>query len=145
MDRERILSKLDTLDKYLEKLNTVKPSSFEEYSSNLEKKMSCERLLHLLVETVMDACYMLVKELKLGLPAGDESAIQKLSGIFSAAMIEKLKGMKRLRNILVHRYEEIIDERVFDILENNLDDFSEFKRETLKALEPMNKKTRRRR
>ncbi len=140
MDKERILSKLDTLDEYLDRLNTIKPSSFNDYTANIEKKMSCERLLHLLIETTMDTCYLLVKELRLGLPAGDESAIQKLSGFFSATMIEKLKGMKRLRNILVHRYEEIIDERVFHVLENNLSDFLEFKRETLKALESMNKK-----
>lgn len=135
MDRERILSKLDMLDEYLEKLNAIKPLSIEEYSASLEKRMSCERLLHLLIETTMDACYLLVKALKLGLPAGDESAIQKLSGVFPAEMIEKLKGMKRLRNILVHRYGEIVDERIFDILENNLDDFLEFKGEALKVLE----------
>ncbi len=142
MAREKILSALDTLDEYLEKLNTIKPSSFEEYDRNLEKKMACERLLHLLIETAIDACYLLVKELKLGLPAGDESAIDKLSGTFTPALIEKLKGMKRLRNILVHRYKEIIDEMVFDVLENNLDDFMEFKAEVIKVLEARKRKTR---
>jgi uncharacterized protein YutE (UPF0331/DUF86 family) len=140
MDRERILSKLDTLEEYLEQLHAIKPQSFEEYTAMLEKKMSCERLLHLLIETTMDTCYLLVKELKLGLPAGDESAIQKLSGVFSPALVEKLRGMKRLRNILVHRYDEILDDRIFAILEQNLDDFRVFKRETITALERVTKK-----
>lgn len=135
MDRDRILSTLDTLDKYLEQLNMIRPSSLEEYEKNLENKMACERLLHLLIETTIDTCYLLVKGLKLGLPAGDESAIDKLSDSFSAALIEKLKGMKRLRNILVHRYKEIIDERIFDVLENNLGDFLEFKDEVLNVIE----------
>lgn len=134
MDSERVLSKLDALDTYLEELRALKPSSIGEYAANLEKKMACERLLHLLIETTIDACYLLVKELKLGLPAGDESVIIKLSGVFPPELVEKLRGMKRLRNILVHRYEEIIDEKVFGVLENNLGDFVEFKNETRRVL-----------
>lgn len=134
MDSERLLSKLDALDTYLEELGALKPSSLGEYAANLEKKMACERLLHLLIETTIDTCYLLVKELKLGLPAGDESVIIKLAGTFSPEMVEKLRGMKRLRNILVHRYEEIIDEKIFGVLENNLGDFVEFKKETLRVL-----------
>ena len=140
MDRERILSKLDSLEKYLEQLHAIKPHSFEEYTVKLEKRMSCERLLHLLIETTMDTCYLLVKGLQLGLPAGDESVIQKLTGVFSPALIEKLRGMKRLRNILVHRYDEILDDRIFAILEENLDDFRVFKRETITVLERVHKK-----
>lgn len=135
MDRERILSKLGALDNYLEELNALKPDSFEEYASDIEKRMACERLLHLAIETTIDICYLLVKELKLGLPASDESVIQKLSGAFSPGVAEKLTGMKRLRNVLVHRYDEIMDEKVFQIIENDLDDFTAFKTETLKILE----------
>lgn len=39
-----------------------------------------------------------------------------------------------MRNILAHRYEILEDEKVFHILENNLDDFEEFKREVLKII-----------
>jgi len=140
MDRERILAKLDTIEEYLEQLHAIKPHSFEEYTGKLEKRMSCERLLHLLIETTMDTCYLLVKELQLGLPAGDESVIQKLTGVFSPALIEKLRGMKRLRNILVHRYDEILDDRIFAILEDHLDDFRVFKREAITVLERVHKK-----
>ncbi len=135
MDRERVLSKLGVLDNYLEELNAIKPDAFEEYAGDIEKKMACERLLHLAIETTIDVCYQLVKELKLGLPASDESVIQKLSVAFSPGLVEKLKGMKRLRNVLVHRYDEIMDEKVFRIIENDLNDFMAFKTETLKLLE----------
>ena len=48
--------------------------------------------------------------------------------------------MKRLRNILVHPYDEILDDRIFAILEENLDDFLVFKRETITVLERVAKK-----
>lgn len=140
MDEKRVLSMLDTLDRYLDQLSMIKPSSSEGYDKNLEKKMACERLLHLLIETTIDTCYLLVKELKLGLPAGDESAIDKLSDFFSPLLVEKLRGMKRLRNILVHRYKEIVDERVFSVLENNLGDFQVFKGEVIGLLESQGEK-----
>ncbi|MEE8167417.1 MAG: DUF86 domain-containing protein [Candidatus Hydrothermarchaeales archaeon] len=134
MDRDRILTKLDLLDTYLEELRSIIPKSLEEYKSSLQTKRVCERLLHLLIEIVTDVVYLLVKMKKLGLPAGDESAVDKLSKDLSEKTVANLKSMKRMRNILVHHYEVIEDEKVFDVLENHLNDFDEFKEEALKII-----------
>ena len=46
---------------------------------------------------------MLVKELRLGVP-GEEDLFDKLSGrVLSAEMADRLREMKRFRNVLVHR------------------------------------------
>ncbi len=62
LDKDRILSKLDELDSYLVELESVMPKNYEEYVSSIEKKRSCERLLHILIECTIDVC-MLMGEL----------------------------------------------------------------------------------
>jgi uncharacterized protein YutE (UPF0331/DUF86 family) len=47
-------------------------------------------------------------------------------------MEEKLREMRGFRNILVHRYGTVDDELVYDLLENNLTDFQDFRKEILK-------------
>nr|MDO8084899.1 DUF86 domain-containing protein [Candidatus Sigynarchaeum springense] len=41
-------------------------------------------------------------------------------------VVEKVKGMKGFRNILVHKYGLIDDKEVYVFLEENMGDFAEF-------------------
>jgi len=130
LDKSRILSKLDELDTYLSELKTVMPKSYEEYTRSIEKKRSSERLLHILTERVIDVCALIVKGLRLGLPAEEEDLFEKLEKekIISKKMKEKSKSMRGFRNILVHRYAEVDDELVFENL-GNINDFKGFRKE----------------
>ncbi len=73
LDKERIVSKIAELDSYLDELRQVSPATFDEYLM-VEKKRSCERLLQLCIENIIDVCKILVSGLKLGLPS-DENDI----------------------------------------------------------------------
>jgi uncharacterized protein YutE (UPF0331/DUF86 family) len=130
LDKNRILAKLDELDTYLGELESVMPKSYEEYTSSIEKKRSSERLLHVLIECVIDVAALIVKGLRLGLPAEEEDLFEKLEKekIIPKEMKEKLKIMRGFRNILVHRYAEVDDKFVFDNL-RNINDFKEFRKE----------------
>jgi uncharacterized protein YutE (UPF0331/DUF86 family) len=85
LDRERILAKLDELDGYVRDLQTIAPQSFTEYQQ-IEKKRTCERLLQIAVECVIDVCKLLVSGLRLGLPAEEDDLFEKLEqkGILSS-------------------------------------------------------------
>ncbi|MBE0512623.1 DUF86 domain-containing protein [Candidatus Bathyarchaeota archaeon] len=130
LDKNRILSKLDELDSYLSELESIMPKSYEEYVSSIEKKRSCERLIHILIECIIDVCALIVKGLRLGLPAEEEDLFEKLekNKIISKEMTQKLKSMRGFRNILVHRYANIDDELVFENL-RTINDFEEFRKE----------------
>jgi uncharacterized protein YutE (UPF0331/DUF86 family) len=125
MDKERILAKIDEMDSYRKELEGIMPSNYEDYAGSTETKRACERLLHITIETAIDACALLVKELKLGLPGEEEDIFKKLlkKEIISTSMMAKLKLMKGFRNVLVHRYGEVDDELVFSFLRKNLADF----------------------
>jgi uncharacterized protein YutE (UPF0331/DUF86 family) len=139
MDKERILVKIDEMNQFIRELESITPESFEEYEENIEIKRACERLLQILIECVIDICMLLVKELKLGLPSGEEDIFEKLhkNGIISAEMKNILKKMKGFRNILVHRYAEVNDEIVFENLKL-INDFRKFQREILEYLKRCN-------
>jgi len=135
LDKNRILSKLDELDSYLSELESVMPKSYGEYVGSIEKKRSCERLMHILIECVIDICALIVKGLRLGLPAEEEDLFEKLEKekIISKEMKEKLISMRGFRNVLVHRYAEVDDELVFENL-GNINDFEEFRKEIVSFL-----------
>lgn len=132
-----MLAKIDDLDGYLKELNAIKPTSFEEYRK-IEKRRSCERLLQLSIECVIDICAIVVAGLRLGLPAEEDDIFDKLeqAGVISSSRKETLKKMKAFRNILVHEYGHVDDLYVYEVLQDKLNDFEAFKREILGAVSP---------
>lgn len=135
IDKEKILSKIDQIDLYLEEIEKIKPIDYEEYKRSIEKKRACERLLQISIEAVIDISYIIVSNLRLGIPSDEDILFEKLKEeeIISEKVFIMLKNMKGFRNILVHKYGEVEDEKVFENLDN-LNDFEKFKQEILKFL-----------
>lgn len=135
LDRERLLTKIDVLDTYLKELREILPVSFEEYK-RIEKRRACERLLQVAIECAIDICGLIVIGLRLGLPAEEDDLFDKLeqAGIITSSRKESLKKMKGFRNILVHEYGHVDDSIVYEILQNNLNDFESFKQEILRTI-----------
>lgn len=128
LDKERILSKIAELDGYLGELNEVKPKKIKDYQKTAVKR-SCERLLQLSIECIIDICSLIVSGLKLGIPSEDNDLFNKLkrAGIISSSFASTLQQMKGFRNILVHEYGEIRDDIVLYVLRKRLSDFDRFK------------------
>jgi uncharacterized protein YutE (UPF0331/DUF86 family) len=129
------MSKVAELDSYLGELKQVSPATFDEYEA-VEKKRSCERLLQLCIECVIDVCKVIVSGLKLGLPSDENDLFKKLHArkIISEEMTKTLRGMKGFRNILIHEYAAVDDELVYSYVKTNINDFEEFKRQILAAI-----------
>ena len=136
LDRERILAKLADLEGYLVELRSVAPRSFHDYLK-IETKRSCERLLQISIEAVIDLCGLFVTGLRLGLPSEENDLFEKLAraGVITETRAETLKRIKGFRNILVHEYGGVDDEIVFRAATERLSDFDAFRQEILRALE----------
>ena len=136
MDKERILSLLSNLDVYLKEFERYLPQNFKEYDNNIEKQRFCERTLQLSIEICIDVSNIILKELKLGLPSGEENVFEKLckEKIISTKITNKLKDMKKFRNVLIHRYTDVINKLVYDHATKEKDDFLSFKKEILKFI-----------
>ncbi len=135
IDKKRILAKVDELNRYLDELEQIKPSSLDEYESAIEKKRSCERLLQISIETIIDTCNILSANLKLGIPEDEDALFEKLKQgkIISEDIRTLLREMKGFRNILVQKYGEVNDELVFENL-SKLSDFITFRDEIMEWL-----------
>lgn len=135
LDRERILARIDELDGYLSELRQVAPQSFEAYKT-IEKRRTCERLLQIAIECVIDICGSMVAGLRLGLPGDADDVFEKLerASTISTPLRQTLRRMKGLRNILVHEYGKIDDELVWDTVQHRLGDFESFKQEILQTI-----------
>jgi uncharacterized protein YutE (UPF0331/DUF86 family) len=135
VDRARVLAKLDELHGYLRELRSVVPDRFEDYLA-VEKRRSCERLLQVSVEAVIDTCSLLVTDLRLGLPGDEDDLLEKLAaeGVLSRTTVGLVRRMKGMRNILVHEYGRVDDALVFETVRERLDDFTAFEGEILAFL-----------
>ncbi|RCK76506.1 MAG: hypothetical protein IGBAC_0868 [Ignavibacteriae bacterium] len=132
IDKQRILAKIDELDKYLYEIQSIAPKDFEDFK-RIEIKRSSERLLQLSIECIIDICKIIVSNLKLGLPSEENDLFDKMERekIITEEMALILKEMKGFRNILVHEYTEVDDEIVYSVIKNRLDDFKKFKKQII--------------
>ena len=134
--KDKILEKLREMDTYLNELEKILPSEKKEYLQNLTKRRACEKTIELAIENVIDVISLIVSFNKLGPPQSEDSLIDLISknNLLSSTLILKVKKMKGFRNILVHRYGDVDDKRVFKYLTEELDDFILFEEEVKKLI-----------
>ncbi|MFW6282523.1 MAG: type VII toxin-antitoxin system HepT family RNase toxin [Minisyncoccales bacterium] len=136
IDKERILSKVDELDGYLQELTEIVPRDLEAYEKSIRDKRACERLLQISIETVIDILNIINSKLRLGLPSEEEDLIERIyrKKIISKDLKKIILEMKGFRNIIVHKYGEVDDELVFEILSEKISDFDKFRKEIIEYL-----------
>ena len=129
MKMTRINDKIGEIEQYLQEISDILPADFEEYKNNFEKRAACERYFEKIIESVVDLSFIFIKEKNLKIPEDEEGVFNVLFNekILSERLYEKLKDAKGMRNFIIHQYEKIDDEIVFDSLkEEFLLDIEEF-------------------
>ena len=104
--------------------------------SSLPDRRACEKTIELAIECVINVMAMLISQGKLGVPKDEEDIIAILGKrkILTDKLVLKVRGMKGLRNILVHKYGEIDDRRAYASLKEELGDFNLFEKEVKQYL-----------
>jgi uncharacterized protein YutE (UPF0331/DUF86 family) len=127
---EIIRKRLNKLDEYVAILRRVQRYSFEDFMEDPERYGSAERFLHLAIEAILDMGNHIIADLELGVvnSYSDIPAIIAKKGYLSPPLEEKWIRMIGFRNTLVHEYIDIDRKIVYDVLQNNLDDFEELKK-----------------
>ncbi len=120
---KRIKEKMKEVEEFLDQLNGIIPSSFEEYKSNIEKKAACERYVEKIVEALTDLAFLVIKLKKLKIPEDDIEAFNILldNKVINNELFDKLKRAKGMRNIIAHEYGKIDDKIVFESITEELD------------------------
>src|SRR3989338_1165034 len=128
IDKDLIYRKLSRLNMYLERLSPITKKTFNEYLSNSMYKDSTERLIQLIVECASDINNHAVVESGKRPPEDYTSSFTRAAevGLISHDLAQKIKGAGGMRNIIVHEYMDIDDEKVYKTLPIAISDFKEY-------------------
>ena len=117
------------MDESLQKLRTLAKVSRNQFLKNYEKIDTAKYNFIVAIESMIDISNRIISVKKLGFPQ-DYAEVIKLMGQkggFEEDLVKRLIEMVKFRNMLVHLYWKIEDERLYDYMKKNLDEFEEFR------------------
>lgn len=130
---ERIVEHLKLLCKYLGYLQMLSLKAREEFLTDITLRGASERYLQVAIESCLNigGRILAVQQTNPEITAPENYAdifikLGKL-GVLPQSFALKLVNMAKFRNKLVHGYWELVPEKVYDILQENLNDLAEFK------------------
>ena len=137
---ERIKEHLKYLNKYCLLLTDIKKKSYKDFAKDPILQGSAERFLQLAIESCLNIGNRILSlyqfEKATDTPETYADIFIQLSnmGIIDGPFCDRLVKMAKFRNRLVHLYWEIEKDRVFEILQNDLEDFSTFQKKIISYL-----------
>ena len=131
LEREVIEGKFDIIDRNLSFLEEIKRLSLEQFLESYRDVQAAKYSLLEIVEACIDiANYIIsVKGFRRAEEYSEMFKVLKEEGVIGKGLATKLEDMARFRNLLVHRYGEVDNRRVLEIIKYNLKDVKEFERE----------------
>lgn len=124
------------LDEYLKYLTEVQKIGKSNFIEDYHYHGLAERYLQLAIEVILDTGKLIIIAENFRQPEDNQDifAVLSESKIISRPLAQELIGIAGFRNILVYDYEKIDREIVYEKLQNNLDNFLDFKKEISRAL-----------
>jgi uncharacterized protein YutE (UPF0331/DUF86 family) len=137
--QHKIFEKIKNLDEYLgylKKLSKETKGKRRLFIADYQLYGLAERYLQLAIQAMIDICQLVIIEEGFEKPEVSQEMISILFSkkILSEKLASRLDGIVGFRNILVHEYGKIDREKVFDYLQNRIDDIADFKKYILKYL-----------
>ena len=124
-----VLNRLFTeMDESLRKLRSLSKLSKDEFLDNYEKIDTAKYNFIVAIEAIIDICNRIISKQKLGLPQDYSDVIKLMSQreVVEGDLVGRLIEMVKFRNMLVHLYWKIENDRLYEYLKENLGDFEAF-------------------
>ncbi len=135
--QEIIVEKLLKMKEYIHQLKVIRPASYEEYLQSLTTKYAVERLLQLIVDLALDINNIILSYK--GKPAAADyfnSFIDLTDcNVLEPAFATQIAPSSGLRNRLVHEYEEINNQIVYNSIEKTIDMYVLYMKEIKKVIQ----------
>lgn len=124
-----IVNKFQSIERCIKRIN----EEYENNPNNLEDYRRMDAIvlnLQRSCEAATDIAMYVVSTRKLGIPQTKKEAFELLENakLISNDICKKMKNMVGFRNIAIHDYKQIDEEILQDVLENHLNDLTEFAR-----------------
>ena len=124
------------MDESIRKLISLSKLSENEFLSHYEKIDTSKYNFVVAIEAIIDICNRIISKRKLGFPQDYSDVIKLMSqqGVLEEDLVGRLLEMVKFRNMLVHLYWKIENDRLYRYLKENLGDFEAFKEAIRKYL-----------
>jgi len=131
VDKERIVFLIGEIEKSVGILKDYGQKEKEELITDLRSLGSVKYYLILAIEACVDICNHIIAKGNIGVPESYSDCFKMLGdvNIISKELSGRLFNMAKFRNLLVHLYWKVDDEKIYEILQSELDDFDEFIRQ----------------
>jgi uncharacterized protein YutE (UPF0331/DUF86 family) len=128
LDREVVRRKLAHIAETLEALRPLARLTLTEYLDRLYERKAAERLLQVAIEAAVDVSTHLVVGLGRPAPVDAYGSVVALglAGVLERDLAARLAPATGLRNRLVHEYDGLDDQKVYEALAAALDDLTAF-------------------
>lgn len=123
-----IENKISSARKYLKILERYKKYTADEIKNNPDVGGAVERYLQLAAQSAIDLAEAVIAAQGLRKPSnmGENFYVLNEEGIINNDLTQELVKMVGFRNVIVHDYEEVDYEIVYDVLHNKLKDIKKF-------------------
>jgi uncharacterized protein YutE (UPF0331/DUF86 family) len=128
LDADVVRGRAGEIEQALERLTRIRSGGRDAFLADADTKdIACYRLL-LAIEAALALCYHVSARQLKQVPDDYADCFAGLSraGIIAADLSIRLQQMARFRNLLVHVYWDVDYDRVFDVLETDLEDLRAF-------------------
>ncbi len=132
-----VLNRLFTeMNESLRKLRSLSKLSEDEFLGHYENVDTAKYNFIVAIEAIIDICNRIISKRKLGFPQDYSDVIKLMSqeGVLEGDLVGRLVEMVKFRNMLVHLYWKIENDRLYQYLRENLGDFEAFKEAIRKYL-----------
>lgn len=134
-----ILNKLSFMDRYLNYLEEYESVPLEDYRRSLELQLAVERLIQLIVQVGIDINFYILKGLNAEQPKYSTDAVLKIAelGVVNQILATRLSESVKLRNLLVHLYENINPDIVHASIQDVLRDYPQYQQSLIQYLDSL--------
>ena len=133
-DLEKLRQKLEFIRRALRQLESIRDEGREAFLPNPIYQAAATRNLQVAIEAMIDAAGHIVAREALGIPKTYQDSLDLLfeAGVLPKEKTSAFRTMVKFRNRVVHLYDEVEPERIFQILEEDLGDFEVFVKSILR-------------
>jgi len=126
--RQEIIDKLELLEEYVAILKELQQYSLEEIEKNYVLRGAVERYLQISLECMLDIGEIIISMEKIKRPESYKGVFRILgeNGTLPDAFARKIEPAAGFRNVLVHMYAKVEMNRLYENLQNGVEDMELF-------------------
>ena len=128
VDLEKTRGKLEIIRRCLNRLEQLRQVDRREFLADFRQADAAKHNLQVAIEAMIDVANHVIARKGYAIPASHTEAFETIAreGWVRPEDVPAYVAMARFRNRIVHIYEDVNDERVYQILMDNLNDFRSF-------------------